>query len=101
MVYTTEEKETLIRYDELENCWYFDSNIKRHINRILRFESIFEYVNKELQENKIISVSTKLSDLENFSVNPFVKTKRKLSKIQKIELTNRFKSGYTKKYSKN
>lgn len=91
-MYLIEEKETLIRYDDSDKCWYFDSNVRKHINKILKSESCFETIVKEVEAGKIISVSAKLSDLDNYSVNPFVKTKRKLSQSEKTSLTRRFQS---------
>ncbi|WEB05487.1 hypothetical protein [Streptococcus anginosus] len=38
MAYLPEERETVIRYDELDNCWYFESNVRRHVTKILKTE---------------------------------------------------------------
>lgn len=39
----------------------------------------------------ITDVRARLTDLENFSVNPFVKQKRKMTEKQKQELAERLK----------
>ncbi|HEM3694616.1 TPA: hypothetical protein U1C92_002339, partial [Streptococcus suis] len=44
----------------------------------------------EIENGIVISIEAKLSDLENFSVMPFVRAKRKLSTSEKKELINRF-----------
>lgn len=46
MGYLPEERETLIRYDELDNCWYFESNVRRHVTKILKMEHAFDSVEK-------------------------------------------------------
>ena len=90
-MYLLEERETLIRYDEFDDCWYFDSNVRKHISKILKSESAFETVDKELEDGRVIAVSAKLSDLENFLVNPFVKSKPKLTKEQKRKRSEKMK----------
>lgn len=92
MAYLPEERETVINYDELENCWYFESNVRRHVTQILKMEHAFESVEKEIENDFCIYVRAKLSNLENFSVNPFVKNKRKMSELQKQTLEKARKS---------
>ena len=86
MAYLPEERETVIRYDELENCWYYESNVRRHITKTLKMEQAFESVDKELENGRVVYVLAKLSDLDSFSVNPFVKNKRKMTDGQKARL---------------
>lgn len=87
MAYTLEERETIVRYDEMDKCWYFESNVRRHVTKILKMEHAFDEIEKELENDFCIYVRAKLSDLNNFSVNPFVKNKRKLSDEQRLELS--------------
>lgn len=95
MAYTLEERETIIHYDEMDNCWYFESNVRRHITKILKMEHAFDNVEKELENNLCVSVRARLSDLDNFSVNPFVKNKRKLSDEQRLELSRLAKKRFS------
>lgn len=92
MAYLPEERETVINYDELENCWYFESNVRRHVTQILKMEHAFESIEKEIENDFCIYVRAKLSNLEDFSVNPFVKNKRKMSELQKQTLEKARKS---------
>ncbi|WP_373714008.1 hypothetical protein [Streptococcus sp.] len=92
MAYLPEERETVINYDELEDCWYFESNVRRHVTQILKMEHAFESVEKEIENDFCIYVRAKLSNLEDFSVNPFVKNKRKMSELQKQTLEKARKS---------
>ncbi|MBF7075526.1 hypothetical protein ACLMK5_01595 [Streptococcus anginosus] len=91
-MYLPEERETVIRYDELDNCWYFESNVRRHVTKILKMEHAFESIKKEFENNFCISVRAKLSNLDDFSVNPFVRKKAKMTEEQKRRNTERLKS---------
>ncbi|MEW4354076.1 hypothetical protein AB1I63_04140 [Streptococcus pneumoniae] len=95
MGYLPEERETVIRYDEFDNCWFFESNVRRHVTKILKMEHAFDSVEKELENDFCIYVRAKLSNLEDFSVNPFVKNKRKLSEEQKAEISRRAKMRFS------
>ena len=92
MAYLPEERETVIRYDELDNCWYFESNVRRHVTKILKMEHAFESVEKELENDFCVYVQAKLSNLDDFSVSPFVRKKAKLTEEQKRERAERLKS---------
>ncbi|MDO4902613.1 MAG: hypothetical protein Q4A21_03650 [bacterium] len=95
MSYIIDERETHIRYDEKDNCWFLESSVRKHINQIIKSESCFEQIDKEIENGVVIYVSAMLSDLENFSINPFVKPKRRLSDNQKQELLSRLQSKST------
>ena len=77
MAYQQEERETVVRYDEQENAWYFESNVRRHISKILKTSKAFEELIEEKEAGRVVSIRAKLSDLDNFSVSPFVRNKRK------------------------
>ncbi|HGD6505585.1 TPA: hypothetical protein ACIZ50_002044 [Streptococcus agalactiae] len=81
MAYTLEERETIVRYDEMDKCWYFESNVRRHVTKILKMEHAFDEIEKELENDFCIYVRAKLSDLNNFSVNPFVQQSKTDLKI--------------------
>ena len=91
MAYLPEERETIVRYDELENSWCLESNVRKHITKILKMEDAFETINKELEDGRVISVRAKLANLDDYSINPFVRKRRKLSDEQREALKMRFK----------
>ena len=41
MTYSLEERETVIRYDEQDNNWTFESNVRKHMTKILKPEEAF------------------------------------------------------------
>ncbi|RFE00907.1 hypothetical protein [Streptococcus parauberis] len=96
MSYSLEERETVITYDELSNSWQFESSVRRHITKILKTEEAFDSLDQEFENNNCVYVRARLTDLENFSVNPFVKTKRKMTEKQKQELAERLKRNLSK-----
>ena len=42
MAYQQEERETVVRYDEQDNTWYIESNVRRHISKFLKMAKAFE-----------------------------------------------------------
>lgn len=60
MTYSLEERETVIRYDEQDNNWTFESNVRKHMTKILKLEEAFESINKELENGRVISVRATL-----------------------------------------
>ncbi|MHA4906995.1 hypothetical protein ACX26K_05365 [Streptococcus constellatus] len=95
MAYLPEERETVIRYDELENRWYFESNVRRHVTKILKAEATFDSIEKELENNFCVYVRAKLSNLEDFSVNPFVRKKPRLTDEQKRKTVEQLKRNFS------
>lgn len=48
MAYTLEERETIVRYDEMDNCWYFESNVRKHITKIMKtIDSCHDFRSRE------------------------------------------------------
>ena len=50
----------------------------------------FEELNEEKEAGRVVSIRAKLSDLDNFSVSPFVRNKRKGQTNNLIHAQNRF-----------
>lgn len=90
MAYQQEERETVVRYDEQDNAWYFESNVRRHISKFLKMAKAFEELNEEKEAGRVVSIRAKLSDLDNFSVSPFVRNKRKGQTNNLIHAQNQF-----------
>lgn len=54
MAYTLEERETIVRYDEMDKCWYFESNVRRHVTKILKMSM---HSTKSKKSSRMIFVS--------------------------------------------
>ena len=98
MAYLPEERETVIIYYEQSNSWQFESNVRRHITKIMKNTEAFDDITKELDGTNCISVRATLSNLDDFSVNPFVKNKRKMTDKQKQEMADRLKRNLSRKW---
>lgn len=89
MVYLPEERETVIRYDELGNCWYFETSVRRHITKIEKRIDLYEILYEEFDErgNRVF-IQVKMLEAD---VSPFAKPKRKISAEQKRAMSERAK----------
>ena len=75
MAYLPEERETVIHYDELENAWYFETSVRRHITKIEKRLGLYEILGQELDERgRRIYIRAKL---KQGTVSPFAKPPRK------------------------
>ena len=50
MAYLPEERETVVRYDELEKSWYFETSVRRHITKIEKRLELYEIISEELDD---------------------------------------------------
>ena len=91
-MYFKEERVTVILFSEQENSWSIQTNVRKHINKFLKKEDYFEWIEKEEEDGKVISIVAKLSDLERFAFNPSIKVRKRLSSKEKSDLVNRLKS---------
>lgn len=75
MAYLPDERETIIRYDELENAWYFETSVRRHITKIEKRLDLYEIISEELDERgRRIYIRAKMI---KGTVSPFAKPPRK------------------------
>ena len=75
MAYLPEERETVIHYDELENAWYFETSVRRHITKIEKRLGLYEILGQELDDRgRRIYIRAKL---KQGTVSPFAKPPRK------------------------
>lgn len=75
MAYLPEERETVIRYDEQEDSWYFETNVRRHITRIQKRLDQYEILAQELDDaGRVIYLQVKMIE---GTVSPFAKPRRK------------------------
>ncbi len=75
MTYLPEERETVINYDELSDCWTFETSVRRHITKIEKRLDLYEIISEELDERGrriYIHVKMKIG-----TVSPFAKPPRK------------------------
>lgn len=46
-MYLPEERETVIRFDELDNAWYFETSVRKHITKIEKRIELYEILIEE------------------------------------------------------
>lgn len=57
--WSQEEKETIVRFDLIDNCWYISTNIQKHYSRFKRCG--YEVINEELtNKNRVYYAEFKL-----------------------------------------
>ena len=56
-MYFKEERETVILFSEQENSWSIQTNVRKHINKFLKKEDYFEWIEKEEEDGKVISIT--------------------------------------------
>lgn len=77
MAYLPGERETVIHYDELDNCWSFETSVRRHITKIEKRIDLYEILSEELDERgRRIYIRAKM---KQGTVSPFAKPPRKQS----------------------
>lgn len=87
---TSEERETILRYDYLEKCWYMETSISTHWNKALKQK--WEVVSKTVNEdNKVQSMVFKCDNPSSISIRGAEKKKRTLTDEQKEKLRNQLK----------
>lgn len=91
MAYLLEEQETIIRYDKLDKIWYYETNIYEHITKILKDSERYDVIDTEEEKGRIIAIRAKIKNLEDFSINPWAKKRRKMSEEQKRKAVERLK----------
>lgn len=58
-----EERETVVRYDELEKCWYFETSVRRHITKIEKRLELYKIISEELDDRgRRIYIHAKLKE---------------------------------------
>ena len=92
---TTEEKETLLRFDYLEKCWYVDTSVPSHITKFKKqgWEIVSQTVN---EQGDIQAVEFKCDNPTSISINKAEKRKKELTEEQRKILAERLKNSRNK-----
>ncbi|MCY7218501.1 hypothetical protein [Streptococcus dysgalactiae] len=75
MAYLREERETVIHYDELDDYWTFETNVRRHITKIEKRIELYEILSEEFDgRGRRIYICAKM---KTGTVSPFAKPPRR------------------------
>ena len=92
----TEERETVIRYDYVEKCWYADTSVSKHITKFKK--QGWEIVSQTINEQGIVqAVEFKCDNPSSITIGRAVKRKRDLTEEQRNEAIERLRVAREKK----
>lgn len=75
MAYLKEERETVVVYEEFDDSWVTETNVRRHITKIKKRLHLYEVLAEEKAEDgRTIWIKVKL---KSGTLNPFARTSRK------------------------
>ena len=90
-----EERETLLRYDYLEQCWYVETSIPTHITKFKKqgWEMVSQTIN---HLGSIQVVEFKCNNPSSVTIGKAEKKKRELTEEQRKLLAERLKKARNK-----
>ena len=92
---SAEEKETLLRYDYLEKCWYVESTVPSHITKFKK--QGWEIISQTVNEQGVVQVAEfKCSNPSSISINKAEKRKKEMTEEQRKILAERLKKNRNK-----
>ena len=85
-----EERETLLRYDYLDKCWYVETSVPTHITKFKK--QGWEIVSQIVNENDNVQVvEFKCNNPSSVTIGKAEKRKRELSEEHRESLRQRMK----------
>ena len=85
-----EERETLLRYDYLEKCWYVDTSVPTHITKFKK--QGWEIISQTVNEQDIVqAVEFKCDNPSSITIGRAEKRKRELTEEQRKIMSERMK----------
>lgn len=94
--YNREEMETHLNYDAVDECWYIESNYRKHITKLMKTYGDKVEVVEEYENGTPVRVKVKLED----DLITFRSGKRKMSDEQKEKARERMNDLHKKNKSK-
>lgn len=90
-----EERETLLRYDYLEKCWYVETTVPTHITKFKK--QGWEIVSQTVNEQGNIQIAEfKCDNPSSISIRSAIKSKKNLTDEQRKKLAERLKKSRNK-----
>lgn len=93
-----EERETLLRYDYLDQCWYVETSVPTHITKFKK--QGWEIVSQTVNENGNVQVvEFKCNNPSSVTIGKAEKKKRELTEEQRQKTIERLQKARNKKSS--
>ena len=92
---TLEEKETLLRFDYLEKCWYVETSVPTHITKFKK--QGWEIISQTVNEQGVVQVvEFKCNNPSSITIGRAEKRKKEMTEEQRKILTERLKKSRNK-----
>lgn len=92
--YSREEMETHLNFDAVDECWYIESNYRKHITKLMKTYGDKVEVVEKYENGTPVRVKVKLED----DLITFRSGKRKMSEEQKEKLRKNIKQARKNKF---
>ena len=102
--YEITERETFAHYDELENSWTIETNVRKHITKLMKKIDLIEILDQEINPvNGLPSYVRAKVKMDEANVNPMpkAKIKRELTEEQRLAMRERMSKMWKKGSVKN
>lgn len=95
--YEITERETFAHYDELEDSWTIETNVRKHITKLMKKIDLIEILDQEINPvNGLPSYVRAKVKMDKANVNPIPNAKRELTEEQRLAIRERLSNGRKK-----
>lgn len=95
MAYQIKEQETLVHYNHETEEWTIETNVQKHMGKLLKNPDIYTVLRKEEENGRVISVKV-LVNTKDFRMSPFANKRFSLSEEEKESRSKRLRNSSSK-----
>lgn len=100
--YDITERETFAHYDELEDSWTIETNVRKHITKLMKKIVLIEILDQEINPvNGLPSYIRAKVKMDKANVNPMPKARREMTEEQRLAMRERMSKMWGKGNIKN
>ena len=100
--YDITERETFAHYDELEDSWTIETNVRKHITKLMKKIDLIEILDQEINPvNGLPSYIRAKVKMDKANVNPMPKARREMTEEQRLAMRERMSKMWEKGNIKN
>lgn len=95
--YDITERETFAHYDELEDSWTIETNVRKHITKLMKKIDLIEILDQEINPvNGLPSYIRAKVKMDKANVNPMPKARREMTEEQRLATRERMSKMWEK-----
>jgi hypothetical protein len=97
--YEITERETFAHYDELEDSWTIETNVRKHITKLMKKIDLIEILDQEINPTNGLPAYVRAKvkmDKANVNPMPKAKIKRELTEEQRLAMRERMSKMWKK-----